>query len=271
MRRSARRVVVVLVLALLGFGVLPAQAVIPDPFEPIKIAILIQIADRLQTVYKTLAAVNDKVKSTRNRLEMMFPNETMAPILTVFGQVQSIKDEITKLSCAWRFSPRTESMRLGMLKLGPLCRDQIHRMFGAPLPGLDRDLQEMRQWQGAIRYNMVKESIAISPSWTAAAQQLGRDARAGGASNDPNNPASVGRSMRLLAQAEALQLQVAARDNAIEAMRLDGLQEELDGERREDWHRQNAFLVGTEWMGSYQKQVGATPRVGAAAMTAGLK
>ena len=211
-----------------------------DPTVFARLALLAKIASTLHDVYLTLRKANESVQSVRNRLWRMFPSETLAEIRSVFQGVRSIQDEITTLSCGWRFSPRTERMRLGLLRLGPLCRGEYQALFGAPLPGLDQDLDEYRQWQGVIRLNQVRDAIAASRNWTESADWLGKEARAGGPVSDPNNPASVGYSMRLLAEAEAIQLQVAARTNALEAMRLAGLQEDLDGERHEDWLEKNA-------------------------------
>lgn len=241
---AKRKRVVGVLAAVMLLGVLSGRASaipgFPDPTDAAKIALLMKIADRLHDAYKILANINARTKALRDRVEEMFPNNSLDEIRSVFANVRSIQDEITSMSCGWRFSPRTEALRLGLLKLGPLCKDQYQRAFGQPNPGLDQDLAEYRQWQGAIRMNVVKETIAGSEKWKEAADELGRLTRRAGSTQDPDNPSSVGYSMRLLAVGEAQQLQLAARQNSTEAMRLSGIQEDLDAERREDWLRENA-------------------------------
>jgi hypothetical protein len=48
--------------------------------------------------------------------------------------------------------------------------------------------------------------------------------------------------MRLMGESQALALQMESRLNALEAMRLAGLQEEFDASRREDWERKNSAV-----------------------------
>jgi hypothetical protein len=218
----------------------PVQAaIIPDPFGPAKIAALARIAAALDSTYRFLYRVNQATQAMRNRIDEMFPNETLDEIRSVFQQVRSIQDEISGMACSWRFSPRIDGLRKGLLKLGPLCRQEYQRTFGAPIIGVDADLEEYRQWQGTLRWNVVADTMAVSRDWAEAAAELSREARRAGDPNDPNNPHSVGYSQRLLAVSEALRLQMAARENAQEAARLAGLQEDLDRERRKDWQDSN--------------------------------
>jgi hypothetical protein len=245
-----RLTAVLLVVVTLSLAVVPAHAgLIPDPFGLAKIAALTRIAAALDSTYRFLYRVNQATQSIRNRVDEMFPNETLDEIRSVFQQVRSIQDEVSGLACNWKFSPRVDGLRKGLLKLGPLCRREYQRAFGAPVPGVDADLDEYGQWQAALRWNVVADNMSVSRDWAEAAAELSREARRAGDPDDPNNPHSVGYSQRLLAVSEALRLQIAARENAQEATRLSGLQDDLDRERREDWQQSNLGLqavLGTE-------------------------
>src|SRR5262245_39014651 len=134
------RLRVALVALVLVVAAAPVRAaIIPDPFGPAKIAALARIAAALDSTYRFLYRVNQATQSIRNRIDEMFPNETLDEIRSVFQQVRSIQDEIAGLACTWRFSPRVESLRKGLLKLGPLCRQEYQRAFGVPIPGVDAD------------------------------------------------------------------------------------------------------------------------------------
>jgi hypothetical protein len=114
-------------------------------------------------------------------------------------------------------------------------------VFGAPVLSPDQDLAEFQQWQGVVRLNQVRDTLAASEGWTEAANWLGHEARRGYDGN-PSNPTSVGYSMRLIGESQALGLQIEARLNALEAMRLAGLQEEFDTVRRVEWERKNSVV-----------------------------
>jgi len=246
MKSKARRSVLALIaLGIVGMLSSPAGAQF-DPTGPAKLLLLAEIAKRLHSVYQFLHEVNDATRQMRDRLDSMFPDETLNEIKAVFRDVRSIEEEIQGLSCSWRFSPRVDALRQGLLRTGPLCRDQYTLAFGPPLIGPDADLEEFRQWQGTLRWNVVADTMQASPAWRAEAETLAQEARHAGNAHDPSSPFSVGYSQRLLAVSEALRLQLDARQNAQEAARLAGLQEDLDRERREDWLQKNIALRSLE-------------------------
>jgi hypothetical protein len=233
-----------------------------DPTAPLRIAFLTKIADTLREAYQTLREVNDTVWQVRDRLDTMFPWNALQEIQSDFRQVRTIQQQITDLSCSWRFSLRTQILKDALLGIGPLCRREYQAVFGAPVLAPDQDLAEYRQWQGVVRLNQVRDTLAASERWTEAANWLGNEARRG-YNGDPTNPTSVGYSMRLLGESEALGLQMNARLNALEAMRLAGAQEEFDASRREDWERKNAavqmLLAMSLRSSNGQAELGATP------------
>jgi hypothetical protein len=212
-----------------------------DPTAPVRIVLLAEIADALKQAYQTLREVNDTVWRVRDRLDTMFPWGALHEIESDFREIRTIQQQLTDLSCSWRFSPRMQILKDGLLGVGPLCRREYQAVFGAPVLSPDQDLAEFQQWQGVVRLNQVRDTLAASEGWTEAANWLGREARRGYDGN-ASNPTSVGYSMRLMGESQALGLQIEARLNALEAMRLAGLQEEFDTGRRVEWERKNSAV-----------------------------
>src|SRR5215217_4712918 len=120
-----------------------ASAAVPDPFE---LALLAEIHKALLDAYALLRQINGYVEDFRDLQQLMYPREVLDQLKMLFRNVDSILDEIERMSCDWRFSPRVDGLRLGLLRKGPLCRDQYRNLVGAPVPGIDADLTELRQW-----------------------------------------------------------------------------------------------------------------------------
>ena len=240
MKRWAK-VVLAMAVAVLAAG--PARAQIPIP-NPVELALLADIVRALREAHEFLGRINRTAEEARRLMREMFPTEALQQIRTLFRSVRSIQKEIEQLACSWRFSPRVEGLRLGLLRKGPLCRDQYQGVFGAPLPGPDRDLEELQQWAANRRLNVVASTIEASEQWTTTAERLGAETRQGGG---PGGPASYLRSVRQLAAITALGLQQAVRQNTHEAELLSAAQEELDAERRELWHERNGAWHALQW------------------------
>ena len=228
MRKKVLAAVLAAVL-LFGPGIPGASgAIIPDPFELILLA---RIQAALVQAYQFLRDINATVQEFRDLMAQMYPQEALDQLRMLFRNVNSIQEEIEKLSCDWRFTPRVEALRLGLLRKGPLCRSEYQRFAGAPVPGLDADLAELRQWNAVRRLNTVASTIEASKNWAAAANRYGSLTRTGGT--------SPGRALRYLGALEALNLMQEVRANTHEAELLSAAQEELDAQMREDWRRQN--------------------------------
>lgn len=225
------------VLLVLVAMVTPAAAQIPDPVE---IALLAEIYRALVEVYRILDQINGFVQDFRDLQQTMFPREALDELKMLFRSVNSVTEEIEKMSCAWRFSPRVDGLRLGLLRKGPLCRSEYQRLVGRLVPGIDSDLAEMRQWNAVRRLNTVASTFEASRDWTAAANRYGAITRAGGT--------SPGRAIRYLGALAALELQQEVRANTQEAELLSAAQEELDAEMREDLRRQNHADQLTRWV-----------------------
>src|SRR5262249_47055612 len=147
-------VAAVLLAALVAGPARDAAAQIPIP-DPVKLALLAKIIAALEEANRFLARVNGSVREFRDLQALMFPDRVLDAIQTFFRPVSSILQEIDQLACGWRFAPRVELVRLGLLKRGALCRREYQGLFGAPVPGLDADLAELRQWSAVRRMNTV--------------------------------------------------------------------------------------------------------------------
>ena len=235
-----RRLVALLLASQLASGSAAAAALpIPGFPDPVEIALLAKIVRELEKAYGVLKSVNKFVRDFRDLTQVMYPKESLNQLKMLFRNVNSLMDEIEKMSCGWRFAPRVEPLRLGLLRKGPLCRTEYQRVVGAPLPGPDADLVELRQWNAVRRLNTVASTIEASRAWTTAANSYGGLTRAGGT--------SPGRALRYTAALSALNLMQEVRGNTHEAELLSAAQEELDMEMREDFRRQNYADELTRW------------------------
>jgi len=118
-------------LGVLGGGA--AAFAFVDPTIPVRIALLVKIADSLREAYQTLREVNDTVWKVRDRLDGMFPWDALREIESDFRQIRTLQQQITDLSCDWRFSLRMQALKDGLWGGGPLCRREYQAVFGAPV------------------------------------------------------------------------------------------------------------------------------------------
>jgi hypothetical protein len=221
-----------------ALAVLPSSAfaVVPDPVE---IAFLSEIARAVAEVYKVMRDANKQIRDFRNLQAQMFPRDTLASIQTLFRSVRSLQDELEQVGCKWKFSPRVERIRLGLLRRGPLCRPEYEGMFGVPVPGVDADLVQARQYAAVRRMNVVATTVGASKQWTDAADSYAGRTRAANV--------SAGRAIRYIGALSALELQQAVRQNVHEAELLSAAQEDLDATMRKDWRSQNYAEQSTRW------------------------
>ncbi len=233
--KFGKRLGMALLLVVIAAGQATAQ--IPDPG---KIALLVKIVEALHKANAFLKSVNEKVREFWDLQALMHPYTVLEPIRTLFRQVASIEEEIEQLACGWRFTPRVEALQLGLLKKRPLCKGVYQDLFGIPVPGIDADLAELRQWNSVRRLNTVATTFSASRAWNQAAGRYGAMTRAAGT--------SPGRAMRYLGALEALQLQQAVWENTQEAELLSAAQDELDYVLREDWRRRNYAAQLNEWV-----------------------
>ena len=131
----ARRWIAALVVALLLFGSSGASA------DPTNWAQLLQIIAWLQQIDSTLENIDGVADDIRHKLGVVYPGRALRRIETLFEPVDSIEQELKKLACSWRFTPRVEKLRLGLFGNGSFCRSDWNLLFGPPVPTVDWDLE----------------------------------------------------------------------------------------------------------------------------------
>ena len=111
-----RRWIVATVLAVLLLGSSGTSA------DPTNWGQLAQIILWLQQIDQTLKDLNVAVDDIRGNLAQVYPEAGLRQIETLFEPVDSIKEEVEKLACNWRFTPRVEKLRLALFGGGSFCR-----------------------------------------------------------------------------------------------------------------------------------------------------
>jgi hypothetical protein len=95
----------------------------------------------------------------RQRL-ILYPNALRRPIdevRKIARQVRTLKDEVGRLACGWRFSPRTRILEGLYLNPVKLCRPSFQNVFGSHDRFGDAGLQEMLDWTSATTHNLIQE------------------------------------------------------------------------------------------------------------------
>jgi hypothetical protein len=221
-----RRWLAGLVVAVLLLGSSGASA------DPTNWAHLAQIILWLQQIDQTLRDLNAVVDDIRGNLAQVYPEAALRQIETVFEPVDSIKDEVAKLACNWRFTPRVERLRLALFGGGSFCRSDWNLVFGPPPPTLDWDLESYYDWSAVRRLNLIKTRNEKGPRRASEAAWLAHEAIQGRDPWDPTKPYSPGYSQRLsaLAAAELGNVMVEVGDTQTAMLDLD--QEVLNDKRR---------------------------------------
>ena len=221
-----RRSVAVLMVAALLMGTSSASA------DPGSWAQLAQIVAWLHQIDNTLKDINGVTEDIRHKLGVVYPGRALQRIETFFEPVDSIKQEVEKLACNWRFTPRVEKLRLGLFGDGDFCRTDWNLLFGPPVPTADWDLQSYYDWSAVRRLNLIKTRNRKSPLRANEAALLAHEAIQGRDPWDPHTPYSPGYSQRLsaLAAAQLGNVMVEIGDTQTAMLELD--QEALNDKRR---------------------------------------
>ena len=191
-----------------------------------------QIILWLHRIEQTLAEINDHVTRTWEKLSNMYPEAALRRIQTVFEPVDSIKREVEKLACPWRFTPRVGRLRFALFGGGSFCRADWNLVFGAPAPLVGWDLESYYDWSAVRRLSLIKTRIEKSAARAEEARWLASEAIKGRQSWDPTRPYSPGYAQRLsaLGAAQLGNLMVEMGDTETAMLELD--QEELNDKRR---------------------------------------
>jgi len=221
-----RRWLAGLVVAVLLLGSSGASA------DPSNWAQLGQIILWLQRIDQTLRDINDIVDSVKEKLLIVYPNGALRQIETFFEPVDSIKREVEKLACSWKFTPRVNRLRLALFGGGSFCRSDWNVVFGPPVATVDWDLESYYDWSAVRRLNLIKTRNEKSSLRADEAHWLATEALKGRPDLDPTKPYSPGYSQRLsaLGAAELGNVMVEMGDTQTAMLELD--QEAFNDKRR---------------------------------------
>jgi hypothetical protein len=221
-----RRWLAGLVVAVFLFGSPGASA------DPTNWAQLGQIILWLERIDQTLRDINDIVDGVKEKLAIVYPNGALRQIETFFEPVDSIKREVEKLACSWKFTPRVNRLRLALFGGGSFCRSDWNLVFGPPTATVDWDLESYYDWSAVRRLNLIKTRNEKSSLRADEAHWLATEALRGRPDLDPAKPYSPGYSQRLaaLGAAELGNVMVEMGDTQTAMLELD--QEALNDKRR---------------------------------------
>ncbi len=139
---GARIMVITLVLQLAQ----PVQAYALDVFT-------------LEAILQALKTINGFAGKVQDRIGMAYPAGVDQAIRTWLEPMFSIQDEMRKLSCDWRWSPRTLRMRR-VFEGGFFCKPDMRLYFGSYPYHNDRD--ELYDWKAALRMNLISNRFKTS-------------------------------------------------------------------------------------------------------------
>jgi hypothetical protein len=203
-----------------------------------------QIIAWLQQIDHTLAEMESLLYGIRTKIADVYPRDVLRQIEIAFEPVDSIKAEVEKLACNWRFTPRVEQLRLALFRGGSFCRRDWNALFGAPTLTADWDLEHYYDWSAVRRLNLIRTRYEKGPQRAAEAAWLAHEATQGRAALDGTKPYSPGYSQRLsaLAAAELGNVMVETGDTQTAMLELD--QEVLNDKRRKRLlaHQSAAFV-----------------------------
>jgi len=220
-----RRWVAALVVAAVLFGSSGASA------DPSNWGQLAQIIAWLKRIDGTLKDVNELVDKAKDTLFIVYPAGALRTIRTAFEPVDSIKVELEKLACNWRFTPRVDRLRLALFGGGPFCRSDWNLVFGPPPPMGNWDLESYYDWSAVRRLNLIKTRNEKSPVRAEEAHWLATEALQGRDPLDSTKPYSPGYAQRLAALAAAELGNVMVETGDTQAALLDLDQEVLNDKR----------------------------------------
>jgi hypothetical protein len=163
--RGSRRAAVAAGLVIL-LGVPRAQAFpfLDDPAVVYGLGIVNELLQAIERVELTIhLALETGVKGIVR--DLGFPGDLFGELRQTLSQVKGIRDELAALSCGWRFSSRTASLRDLYFSPRLVCRRGFQAVWGASSFGPDRDLEEFRDYVGALSTNMISGRVDAAEAW----------------------------------------------------------------------------------------------------------
>lgn len=140
---------------------------------------------------------------------VLWPWKALGEIDIAVPSVDTLRQEVERLACDWRFTPRTAAFRDLYRRPAKLCRDAFNALWGSHERFYDADRQELFGWTSVLTHNMIEDRTIHDygragelpeETWSRIAIEGGKSVGASGS--------SPGEAARLGAQLQADKLRV---------------------------------------------------------------
>ena len=195
---------------------------------------LARLLAEVQRYYRVVRNIRGVTEDIRTRVRDVWPDRALWPLRQYLEPVTSIRDEVNKLSCGWRFSVRTERLRVGLFQGGAFCRREWHSIFGQPPRGRAADLEEYYDWSAVRRLHGVSRHVSQNEKWSSQAYWLTTEAQKGTFTpgDDQGPEGRPGYAQRLAALGAAQLGNFMVETGKLQAHQLDLAQERANERRR---------------------------------------
>ena len=218
---------------------------------------LLELLASLERMHTTVKNIRGVTEDIRTKLQRVWPERALRPILTYLQPVRSIRDEIQQLSCSWQFSVRMERIRTGVFAGQGFCKREWEAVFGTPVPGWSKDLEDYQDWSAVRRMNAIGTHVTQNEKWAQQAAWLTHEAVKGttNPADDQGPDGRPGYAQRLAALGSAQLGQLMVESGKLQAYELELAQERLNDKRRKR-RLDDAFAYGTYRMLAFRPEVG---------------
>ena len=161
---------------------LPTSSALADPFDPIedqvcfaegpdlsscaawaavpnktaRLRAILCVAERInEWKYKQIACIERLIQ--RRRALVLFPPSGRGGLGAFMKSLATLRTEVERLACGWRFSRRTRLLEDLYLRKFQFCRESRETLFGSHRRYFDAPLQELMDWSAVSSFNLVGE------------------------------------------------------------------------------------------------------------------
>ena len=197
---------------------------------------LVRLLAEYQRALRVMRNISGVAEDIRTRVRDAWPDRALWPLEQYLEPVNSIRDEVSRLSCSWQFSVRMERLRLGLFDGKPFCRREWQAIFGRAPRTRTADLDEYYDWSAVRRLNAYSTHVTQNAKWSAQAGWLTREAQRGtfNPGEDTGPEGRPGYAQRLSALGAAQLGNLMVETGKLEAHQLDLAQERLNERRRRE-------------------------------------
>jgi hypothetical protein len=150
--------------------------------------------------------------------------------------LNSIRGEVSRLSCSWQFSVPMDRLRLALFEGKPFCRREWQSIFGRAPSIRSADLEEYYDWSAVRRLNGYSRHVTQNERWSAQAYWLTTEAQRGtfNPGDDGGPEGRPGYAQRLAALGAAQLGNLMVETGKLQAHQLDLAQERVNERRRRE-------------------------------------